>query len=66
MLTADEQPVMFNNADSTNPRPWLLRENCVYDITHDIEGGWEVCAHDDAEATDPARGRHGERRAGTG
>lgn len=45
-LTADEQSVMFTDYDGGNPRPWLLWENCVCDITHDIEGGGAVWARE--------------------
>ncbi|WP_221457320.1 hypothetical protein [Saccharothrix tamanrassetensis] len=38
--TADERPVALTDRDGTNPRAWLLRENCFHDISHDdVEGG---------------------------
>jgi hypothetical protein len=48
VLTADEQPVSVTERDGSNPRPWLLRENCIYHVSHDIEGGWEVWARGEA------------------
>jgi hypothetical protein len=49
------QPVMVTDNDGGNPGPWLLWENCVYDITRDIEGGGAVWAREAAETKNPRR-----------
>lgn len=49
-LTVDERPVMLTDSDGANPRPWLLRDNRVYDVNHDIEHGWQVWVRQESAA----------------
>lgn len=35
------------------PRPWVLREGLSFDLTHDVEHGWQDWAHDTPEGTVP-------------
>lgn len=41
LLTADGTPVMLSGDGG---RPWLVREDHIYDVEHDIEGGWTIWA----------------------
>lgn len=50
VLTVDERPVMLTDPGGANPRPWLLQENCVYDLDHDIDYGWRVWAREESAA----------------
>lgn len=50
-LTVDAWPVLLTDCDGRNPRPWLLREDCVYHVDYDIEHGWQVWARTEDAAT---------------
>lgn len=50
-LTADGWPVMLSDSDGRHPRPWLLREDCIYELSYDIEHGWQVWARAESATT---------------
>ncbi|MBO0875955.1 MAG: hypothetical protein J2P19_21445, partial [Pseudonocardia sp.] len=50
-LTVDAESVMLSDSDGRNPRPWLLREDCIYELNYDIEHGWQVWARADSATT---------------
>lgn len=56
LLTADEQPVQLGDdpAGRERPRDWVLRADSVYQVEHDVEGGWRVYGLTDPPSTDPA------------
>lgn len=50
-LTVDAWPVLLTDSDGRNPRPWLLREDCVYHLDYDVEHGWQVWAQTEDAGT---------------